>query len=343
MKQSGVNVTARVVAELTGYSISTVGRALSDDPRISAETKAKVRRAAERCGYVSNMPARIMRGGTSNLVGLILPDVQNDFYASIAQSLTEVCREHGRQIILSITNDDREDEARSIRELASAKVAGVIAVASPNPKRESIALLKTIPCVQLLRRNPALGSDWFGIDDEKAVHEATTHLIGLGHRRIAYIGGLEALSTGQARVRGFRKALKDAHVENAGSQEHLGPTNAAFGETSFSESIGVTAIVSGSVHISIGIIAAIERTGTRVPTDLSLIGFGDPDWFSWWRGGVSTIRPPTRELAQGCGLWFMRRLAEGDSGRPREGHSASISSTLMLRQTASIEKEVAAA
>lgn len=339
MKQVATNVTAKIVAEMTGYSISTVGRALADDPRISSETKAKVKRAAERCGYVGNMPARIMRGGTSNLVGLILPDVRNDFYASIAQALTETCGKEGRQIVLSITNDDREAEARSIRELASGRVAGVIAVPSPTPKRESIAMLKTMPCVQLLRRVPALGSDWFGIDDESALYDAASHLVRLGHRRIAYVGGPEIMSTGASRVRGFRSALGVAGIGSAEAPECLGPTTAAFGAEAVEWLLGqearVTAIVSGSVHISLGIVAAIERARIAVPDDISVIGFGDPEWFSWWKGGLTTVRPPTKELAQSCGLWFMRRLAEGQSDIPRDGHSASISSTLVIRTTVS--------
>lgn len=336
MKQASVNVTARVVAELTGFSISTVGRALADDSRISSDTKAKVKQAAERCGYVGNMPARIMRGGSSNLVGLILPDVRNDFYASIAQALTETCGQDGRQIILSITNDDREAEARSVREFASGRVAGVIAVPSPNPKRETIAMLKTMPCVQLLRKVLALGDDWFGIDDENALHEATSHLIRLGHRRIAYVGGQESLSTGASRLRGVRSALRAAAIGSGEAPEYLGPTTAAFGEVAvgrLGQSGGVTAIVSGSVHISLGIIAALERSSTVVPGDISLIGFGDPEWFSWWRGGVTTIRPPTKELAQSCGVWFMRLLSEAPIEPHRDGHSASISSTLVIRRT----------
>ena len=337
MKQVATNVTARIVAEKTGYSISTVGRALADDPRISAETKAKVKRAAEQCGYVGNMPARIMRGGTSNLVGLILPDVRNDFYASIAQALTETCGKEGRQIVLSITNDDREAEARSIRELASGRVAGVIAVPSPNPKRESIAMLKTMPCVQLLRRVPAIGGDWFGIDDETALNDAASHLARLGHRRIAYVGGLETMSTGAARVRGFRTSLRAAGIGTAEAIELLGPTTAAFGEAALGrlleQEVGITAIVSGSVHISLGIVAAIETSRIAVPEHISVIGFGDPEWFSWWRGGLTTVRPPTKELAQSCGSWFMRRLAEGQGGTLRDDHSASISSTLVMRKT----------
>jgi len=113
-------ITAKDIAQQIGVSISTVGRAMADDPRISAETKAMVRRAAEKAGYAGNMPARVMRGGRSNLIGLIIPDVRNDFYAAIAQALSEICDSEGSRLVLSISGDDRDTEARQIRELVGA-------------------------------------------------------------------------------------------------------------------------------------------------------------------------------------------------------------------------------
>ena len=185
MKRASISVTAQQVADMVGVSESTVGRALADDARISAETRMRVKNAAERCGYLGNVPARIMRGGASNLVGLILPDVRNDFYASMAQALTEACGTQGHQIVLSITGDDAAAEARSVRELASGRVAGVIVVLSPQPRRETIDILRRMPCVQLLRRVPELDGGWFGIDDEASLFDATTHLLRLGHERVA--------------------------------------------------------------------------------------------------------------------------------------------------------------
>ena len=336
MKQARISVTARQVAELAGVSISTVGRALADDSRISSETRARVKSAAERCGYLGNMPARIMRGSLSNLVGLVLPDVRNDFYASMAQAMTETCDSQGHQIVLSITGDDGGVEARSVRELASGRVAGVIIVPSPAPRRETIEIVQRMLCVQLLRHVPKLGNEWFGIDDEASLFDATTHLIRLGHRRIAYVGGQELLSTGASRVRGFRAALHEGGVDLSEVSEFLGPTSAEFGESVIrrleSVTAAPTAVISGSVHITLGIIAAIEKEQISVPDDLSVIGFGDPEWFAWWRGGLTTTRPPTRDLARSCGQWFMRRLADGDGVRDG-GYSAVVKSKLIIRAT----------
>ena len=336
MKRASISVTAQQVADLVGVSVSTVGRALAGDARISVETRTRVKNAAERCGYLGNVPARIMRGGASNLVGLILPDVRNDFYASMAQALTEACGIQGHQIVLSITGDDAVAEARSVRELASGRVAGVIVVPSPQPTRETFDILRRMPCVQLLRHVPELGGAWFGIDDEASLFDATTHLLRLGHERIAYVGGRELLSTGAARLRGFRMARREGGIGVDRGSEFLGSTTAEFGEHVVRRlarsTKPFTAVVAGSVHITLGIIAAIEKGGIRVPQDLSVVGFGDPEWFAWWRGGLTTTRPPTRDLALSCGQWFMRRLISGE-GNEEVSYSAVAKSRLVIRAT----------
>jgi DNA-binding LacI/PurR family transcriptional regulator len=329
-------VTARDVAEAIGVSISTIGRAMADDPRISEATKVKVRKAAERAGYVGNMPARVMRGGTSSLVGLILPDVRNDFYSEIAQALSETCDREGYRLVLSITNDDRDLEARHIRELAGARVSGVIIVPSPQPRREGIKMLQGMPHVQLLRHVSSLGDIWFGIDDEAGLREATQHLLKLGHRRIAYIGGPEALSTGAARVRGFRSAFELAGISRAQATELLGPTTVAHGFSAAAEiarsSKAPTAILTGSVHITLGVIQMVEDLNISIPQQLSLIGFGDPIWFQWWRDGLTTIQLPIRELATTCGLWFLDNLRRKSETTAHQ-HKALTRSTLIERAT----------
>jgi hypothetical protein len=128
-------LTARDIAEALGVSISTIGRAMADDPRISAETKARVRRAAEKAGYIGSTPARVMRGGTSKLVGLLLPDVRND--AEIAKALSETCDREDHRLVLAITGDDREVEARHIREPVGARLPA--SSLSPPPRRDGKA------------------------------------------------------------------------------------------------------------------------------------------------------------------------------------------------------------
>ncbi|HKR93490.1 LacI family DNA-binding transcriptional regulator [Novosphingobium sp.] len=331
-------ITAREIAQMVGVSVSTVGRAMADDPRISAETRTKVQRAAARVGYVGNLPARIVRGGNSNLIGLLVPEVSNDFYATIAQALSEVCNKEGFRLVLSLTGDEKEGETRHIRELVGARAAGIIVVPTTAPHKSSVQLLRNIPHVQLLRRVSSLGDIWFGIDDSQALEQAVAHLASLGHERIAYIGGTVALSTGEARLRGFEQGCEKAGITPGNAISAVGTPTRAFGAKAFRDilksSSPPTAIISGAVNITLGVIETVEEMDIPVPSQFSLIGFGDPEWFQWWRGGLTTIRPPVDNLATSCGLWFLNQLRdEAHRKEQLPAHNAVVNSSLIIRKT----------
>jgi DNA-binding LacI/PurR family transcriptional regulator len=328
-------VTARDVAQALGIAVSTVGRALADDPRISAQTKARVQQASLRLGYVGSTPARVMRGGSSKLVGLLIPDLQNDFYATIAQALSRCCDAEGYHLALSIADDNRDVEARHVRELVSARVAGIVIVPTASPRKETVALLEGVPHVQLLRRCEPLDADWFGINDEECLFEGTRHLLELGHRQIAYIGGTTALPTGAARLRGFRRALSAAGVGADEVMEILGPTTFDFGVAAARRALSAakppTAIITAAVQITSGLMDALGSGLGLVPDRVSVVGFGDPPWSKWWNGGLTSLRMPVQELATSCGLWFLHRLrSKQASGEP---HTSICPATLVVRAT----------
>src|ERR1017187_4392226 len=226
-------ITLKNIAERLDISVSTVGRALADHPRIGRETKKRVRATAEELGYVVNRSARIMRGGSSHLIGLLVPDIQSTFYSMAAQKLSNCFESEGFHLALSLTGDNHDVEMQQVRELFSARVAGIVTVLSAAPRRETLALLKMIPHVQLLRRIPALG-DWFGMDEERAIHDATTYLLELGHRRIGFVGDL-IFSTGISRYEGFCRAVSDFNLKVDETLVELGPPNVRFGAEAVSQ------------------------------------------------------------------------------------------------------------
>jgi LacI family transcriptional regulator len=327
-------ITTRDIAERLGLSVSTVGRALADDPRISEETKFRVRQAASDMGYVANRAARMMRGASSNVVGLVIPDIRNSFYATIAHELSKNMEAQGFQLMLSETDDDRMVELRHLRELSANRVAGVIIVPSSRPHNESVKLLQAVPHIQLLRKHPSLGSQWFGLDDHETLRLATAHLVGLGHTRIGYVGGPEELPTGAERLRGFRGALRDAGLPDSAGRTELGPPSSVehgreAARRLLDEPSAPTALALGSIQFTLGVLEELSRLGVKVPEELSVVGFGDQPGFSWWGPGLTTIGLPIQEMATGCALWLMRRLTT----KPRnDGAYDSVSpGALILR------------
>lgn len=305
-------VTIKDLAAVLKVSPSTVGRALAGDRRISDEMKLKVQQAADDAGYVANRAARMMRGVSSNLVGLIVPDIRNSFYSTIAHALSRCLISANYQLTLCETDDDRMLELQHIRELTSVNVAGIILVPSAKPHSEAARLLKMTPHIQLLRKHASLGEQWFGIDDAKAIFEATRHVLELGHRRIAYIGGSGELPTGMARTQGFRDAIAASRAEVHLMEELGAPSSTEFGREAVRRLLErqgrPTALVIGAVQNTLGAIDELNRLGVEVPSELSVVGFGDELGYSWWGPGLTTVRLPVSELATACGLWFLHQL-----------------------------------
>jgi LacI family transcriptional regulator len=326
-------ITLRNIADRLNLSVSTVGRALVDHPRIGRETKERVRAEAEELGYVANSAARIMRGGSSHLIGLLVPDIKSSFYSMTAQKLSDCFEGEGYHLALSLTGDDPEVELQQMRELFSARVAGIVTVLSATPSAETLALLNKVPHVQLLRRNPALG-DWFGMDEERAIHEATRYLLELGHRRIGFVGDL-IFSTGISRYEGYRRALSDFGIQVEEALVEFGRANVQFGAEAISRLTArrpaPTAIMTTSVQITLGAAEQLMAMNIDIPRSLSVIGYGDGPWQHWWGPGLTTLRLPVEDLATGCGLWLLHAMRTGRSNAGKSPHISICQSELIKR------------
>jgi len=326
-------ITIKDIAGRLGLSPSTVGRALADHPRISGQTKRNVRAMADELGYVGSTPARVMRGGSSHLIGLLVPDIRSSFYSMVAQVLSKCFEGEGFHLALSITEDDRDIEMNQVRELVSARAAGIVIVPSAAPRRATLTLLRMVPHVQLLRRVPALG-DWFGMDDERSMLDAANHLLNLGHRRIAYVGDL-IFPTGVTRYKGFRRAHSEAGCEVDETLVEFGLPDLQFGVDATSRLMAKqpppTALITSSVLITLGAAEQLTAMKVEVPGALSFVGVGDGPWQKWWGPGLTTLRLPVEELATGCGLWFLHRLKAAQPRSSEDPHIAIYPTVLVLR------------
>jgi DNA-binding LacI/PurR family transcriptional regulator len=295
-------VTIKHIAQHLGVAPSTVARALSDDARISAATRAKVAKAAQELGYVANSAARQMRSQRSRLVGLVIPDVLNAFYSTAAQAISQCFDEAGYQMVLCISEDKPEVEMRQVRSLAEARVDGIVWVPTLQPMPQTVSWLQTIVHAQLIRKCTSIKSDWFGIDDVATTRLAAEHLLSLGHRRIAYIGGPKALSTGHDRLKGYLHAMHAAQVEVDNRLVFCDAPDAASGQRVMTQLLKQkakpTAVVISTSRGTEGALEALRQHETRVPGDLSVVGFNDSPAISWWGPGLTTMRLPVKEVAR---------------------------------------------
>ena len=295
-------VTIKDIARALGVAPSTVTRALSGSNRIGAETVRRVRAQAEAMGYVVDSSARAMRTGRSALVGLLLPDIQNSFYAAMAHVAAEHCRHRGYQLVLSLTGDEPEREEAHIRELVSARCAGILLVPSGGLRPSSAQMLSGVPAVQLVRHCPRLSAPGFGVDDRKALSAACGYLLDLGHRNIGLLVGPEALDTARARRDGFLEAFSRRKLQADENLVRLGPPRAQQGAEATRYLLDAktvpTAIIAAGSALTDGMLEAIAGRFGPHPPRLSLIGFGDSAAYRWWHGeGLTSIALPVPEIA----------------------------------------------
>lgn len=298
-------ITIKELASMLGLAHSTVSRALNNNPTISQQTRKLIQEKANQLGYIPNNAARILKNEPSHIIGLVIPDIKNDFYTTVAKTITDASSEHSLQLILATTDDIPEREYFAILNLLKVRAEGVIITLCQKPLPETLELLKKLKYIQLIRSFPNMQAPSVTVNDQAGIYRATKHLLDLGHSKIAYIGTPVTSSTGNNRLIGFKKALNDFNIDISDQLIKLGPPRSHFGEQAleslFSNSfIHPTAIVIGSSRTAIGVIKQSEKMKIKIPKQLSLVGYGDSEWYSVWSKGLTTLSLPEQTIADCC-------------------------------------------
>lgn len=209
-----------------------------------------------------------------------------------------------------------------MRLLREHRAAGVLIAPSVAPTALTTEFLRHLPTVQFLRCDRRLGSNWVLADDLDGTYKATQHLLELGHRRIAFVGGTLEVSTGQRRVAGYEAALRRMGLPADQGLQRFGPPRPEFGEAALEsllvESSDLTAIVVGSSRQLLGALRALRKRGMEVPTDLSIVGYGDADWFQVSDPSVTAVALPVREMSERATELLFQLLSVGGSNRARK-------------------------
>jgi LacI family transcriptional regulator len=285
--------TIRDVARLAGVSTMTVSRVINSSGYTSQETRSRVKRAIAELGYVPNAVARHLRSKQTKAIALVLSDITNPFFTTIARGVEDVAGPRGFSVMFCNTDESEDKEGRYLHLLVERQVDGVLLVPAGNPN-PSIRLLRAhkVPLVVIDRRVPGRRVDNVRCDSEAGAYALARHLIGLGHRRIGVLTGRRAISTSLDRVAGVRRALEeaglgldDALVRWGGF--NFGDLNLADGHQMAGEVLSATAdpptaLFAANNFIAFGAIRALREMGIRVPDDISVVAFDDlpAEWVS---------------------------------------------------------------
>jgi LacI family transcriptional regulator len=329
------------VATLAGVSAMTVSRVLNNSGYVSVATRARVERAVAEVGYVPNALARQLRSKATKTLALVVSDISNPFFTTIARGVEDAASARGFAVMFCNTDENEAEEARYLRLLIERQVDGILLVPARSPGT-SFRLLRAhkMPLVVLDRRVTARRVDSVRCDSEAGAYALTRHLIALGHRRIAVLTGRRTISTSIDRVAGCRRALEeagltldDALVRYGGF--NFGNLNLADGHRMTEEVLASTedpptAIFAANNFIAFGAIRALREMGLRVPDDMSVVAFDDlpVEWIS--EPFLTVAAQPAYEIGRRAATLLLDRIA-GDPNAT--GESVMLPFELIIRRS----------
>jgi LacI family transcriptional regulator len=298
-------VRLKDIAERAAVSVMTVSKALRDEPDVSNATKARIKLLAQQMGYVPDSTAQGLRTRTTKLFGVAIPSSTDPVFARVVLAIEERAHELGYDMMLMHTLNNIEREDACVRRLLSRRVDGIFLAPvyriDPEARIYQELLVRHTPTV-LLGPAAKFCSQFTNVqvDDLLASYAATQHLIGLGHKRIAFLAGPLAAPWSQERFEGYRRALREAGsdvddrlVFQAGGTVEDGAKAAL---QMLNESCNATAVQAANDLVAIGCADTLLNQGVRIPQSVSLIGFGNMLASEYFRVPLTTVRQPKYRL-----------------------------------------------
>lgn len=303
-------VKLSTIADQLGVSTATVSLALRDSPLVAEDTRQKIKDAALDMGYIYNRRAASLRTSRSGIVGVVVHDIMNPFYAEILKAIESELDRSRQTFILSNHYDSVQKQRDFLETLLQLGADGVImSPAIDTPSRDiKLAEDNGMPAVLIARSVPDLDVPTYRGDDAYGIALATNHLIGLGHKSIAFVGGADTTSTGRDRYQGYVDALKKAGLEVDPQLRVSGPRTKQEGFEAavnfLSMSQKPTAAVCWNDLVAIGLINGIYRAGLVPGKDISVTGYDDlieasismPALTTVWNGQSMVGRRAARAL-----------------------------------------------
>jgi LacI family transcriptional regulator len=322
-------VRIKDIAQDLGLSPMAVSKALRDHSDIGKDTKERVRKRAAELNYRMDWVARSMKTGRTFLVGLVIPDLMQSFFAEIATALAANLAPAGYHLVISHSGENAQEEATNIDLLCSRKVDGLI-IASAQRKPKAFTGLKT-PYVLIDRQIPGLKANYIGTKNEDIGYLATQHLIEQGCRRIAHLQG-PALSTAIGRLRGYRRALTTRKIP---PQEKLilnGGHEDASGYHAMQQLLKARPRPDGvfcfNDPVAVGAVRAILEAGLSIPKDIAVVGAANMHYSDLLKIPLSTVDQGTREMGEQAAALLLACMTAKKPLPPRQ---VNLSPRLIVR------------
>jgi LacI family transcriptional regulator len=320
------------IAALANVAPMTVSRVINGSGYVSTEMREKVQRVIDKLEYHPNALARGLKSQRSNVIGILVPDILNPFAAELAGSIQETMLERGYMSFLSTTEQSSKREQAALSAFFDHRVAG-IAVATVDTAAGNEALerftRRGMPIVVVGRNAAPAGIDRVTADHWKGAYQAVEHLIALGHKRIAYIGGSPKTAGRLRRFHGFLEAMRRHGLSVpeeliAGPDYESGPgfSKQADGYEAMKQLLSLphppTAVFARNDFTALGAMSAARGRGVAIPGDVAIVGFDNVPQSAFTTPPLTTVAQPTQEQGREAATMLLDRI-EGRAERgPRE-------------------------
>ena len=300
-----MKITIKDIAAATGFSPATISLVLNNRPcRISKETREKILQTATELGYRPNATAVSLKTSRSHTLCLIVPEFCNDFHASYAAAMEQVCKEKGWSMLLCSTNFDIERERSYIENFAMKNIDGICIASTPTENiqinHENIQRILSLNIPLVLKDMTFYDSraNVVCADHEKGGYMATSHLLSLGHTSIAFITGPLAWEGVTSRLNGCKKAFQDYGIKWDDSMVYVGDYSYKSGIDGIDYLCDkrFTAVFAFNDMMALGVYKGLSKYNLSVPEDISVIGYDDLSIAKIISVPLTTIRQPIEEM-----------------------------------------------
>lgn len=308
--------TLKDVAEEAGVSRATASLVLRRSPLVAQATRERVQHAMEKLGYVYNRAAANLRQRTSHSVALVVPDLRNPFYAALAEEVERHIEDSEFILFVASTGESPKKQRKVIESMLEYGVAGIILSPAASSKVEDLSDLVEgpTPFVLTTRWTDGVSADYVGYDNEKGAERAVSHLLTLGHRRVAFMAGQTESSAGQERLSGYLRAHGTAGipVDDRLIYSHPITTEAAYQgiQRLLAQPNPPTAVFCFNDYVAHGVLFGLWEYGVVPGRDVAVVGFDNLDESEHWRPALTTVDYPREVLGRATARLLTERLED---------------------------------
>jgi len=335
MQTNKRRVTLNDVAEKACVSASTVSRALKNDPRISKSVSEKVARIAREMEYIPNFTARSLKTGQTNIIGLLVRDISDEWSASVIPAIENECSKYNYALLLCNADSDIQREKYYLEVLQQRNAEGVIILTPISSKQEDyLTLARSVPLVLVDTFFEKPKINIITVDHELGAYISTSHLLKLGHKNIVFISGPLDIAPSRQYRQGFFRALRENQISEKLALFHAEDMiDVIQGYEAMKRVLcrypAITAVATGSDLMAAGAMKAIKDKGLKIPRDISIVGYDDIPLSGFLNPALSTIRQDLGAL----GKLAVDILQEVIMGKQEKARQITIPPEFILRES----------